>query len=74
MEHHHESKVVLKFRDAEGKIGENDAENADTAAAHFELIFNNHKQVEPTILDELEHREEAAWMEEDPASAELKKC
>jgi hypothetical protein len=50
---HHKKKVKMAMKMANGKPATNDKENMAIFGPHFERVFNNHRPVDPTILDEI---------------------
>jgi len=53
---HHKKKVKMAMKMANGKPATNDKENMVVFGPHFERVFNNHRPVDPTILDEIPQR------------------
>jgi hypothetical protein len=50
---HHKKKVTMAMKMANGKPATNGKENMAVFGPHFERVFNNHRPVDPTILDEI---------------------
>ena len=56
-EGHYSAQGDVKMRKPNGDIATNDRENADVMAEHFKKVFNNHRPIDISVLDELEQRE-----------------
>ena len=56
-EGHYSAQGDIKMRKPNGDIATNDRENADVMAEHFKKVFNNHRPIDISVLDELEQRE-----------------
>eukprot|EP00978_Attheya_sp_CCMP212_P032042 scaffold123373_cov40-Attheya_sp.AAC.1 len=54
---HHTSQFDMKMRKEDGELARSDSENADVMAGHFKKVFNNHRPIDLSVLDELEQRE-----------------
>ena len=53
---HHKKKVKMAMKMENGKPATNSKENMAVFGPHFERVFNNHRPVDPTILDEIPQR------------------
>jgi hypothetical protein len=53
---HHKKKVKMAMKMENGKTATNSKENMAVFGPHFERVFNNHRPVDLTILDEIPQR------------------
>ena len=53
---HHKKKVKMAMKMANGKPATNGKENMAVFGPHFERVFNNHRPVDPSVLDEILQR------------------
>jgi hypothetical protein len=49
-------KVKMAMKMADGKLATNGKENMTVFGPHFDRVFNNHRPVDPTILDDIPQR------------------
>eukprot|EP00978_Attheya_sp_CCMP212_P004968 scaffold10957_cov56-Attheya_sp.AAC.1 len=71
-EGHHKAQSDLKMRKPNGEIATRDAENADVMSSHFKKVFNNHREIDPTVLDEIKQREVKGDLGNPPTIEEVK--
>ena len=50
---HHQKKVKMAMKMADGKLATNGKENITVFGPHFDRVFNNYRPVDPTILDDI---------------------
>jgi hypothetical protein len=72
LEGHHKAQSDLKMRKADGELATNDSDNADVMGAHFTKVFNNHRAIDPTILDEIRQRTSKTELGNPPSLEEVK--
>eukprot|EP00978_Attheya_sp_CCMP212_P046216 scaffold379605_cov24-Attheya_sp.AAC.1 len=60
------------MRKPNGEIATNDAENAAVMGAHLKKVFNNHREIDPTILDEIRQRTSKTKLGDPPNLEEVK--
>jgi hypothetical protein len=53
---HHNKKLQMAMKMTNGKLASNDKENMTVFGPHFDCIFNNHRLIDPTILDDIPQR------------------
>ena len=53
---HHKKKVKMAMKLENGNLATNGKENMEVFGPHFERVFNNHRPVDPTILDDVPQR------------------
>ena len=53
---HHKKKVKMAMKLENGNLATNGKENMQVFGPHFERVFNNHRPVDPTILDDVPQR------------------
>lgn len=56
MKSHHKKTTTFAFRKADGSLAATDEENIAILEAHFNKVFNNHKNVNFAVLDQLRQR------------------
>jgi hypothetical protein len=59
------------MRKSNGDIATNDSENADVMAKHFTKVFNNHRPIDISVLDELKQGETIADLGLPPTNEEF---
>eukprot|EP00978_Attheya_sp_CCMP212_P012017 scaffold29800_cov23-Attheya_sp.AAC.1 len=55
-EGHYTQQSNLKMRKSNGDLASSDAENADVMGEHFTKVFNNHRDIDLSVLEELDQR------------------
>jgi hypothetical protein len=70
-EGHYSVQGDMKMRKSNGDIATNDSENAEVIEKHFTKVFNNHRPIDISVLDELEQREMIADLGLPPTDEEF---
>eukprot|EP00978_Attheya_sp_CCMP212_P033500 scaffold135307_cov66-Attheya_sp.AAC.2 len=52
--HQHVEQSTLKMRKSNGELATSDAENIDVMGEHFTKVFNNHREIDISVLDDLD--------------------
>ena len=69
---HHEKPTITRMRLPTGKLATTDKENAEVLGPHFKKVFNNHRQIEWNVIDEIKQRQTMHELKEPISWAELK--
>jgi hypothetical protein len=71
---HYSAQSDIKMKMENNEMAKNDSDNADVMGKHFSKVFNNHRPIDLTVLEELEQRETIESLGHPPTEAEFKKA
>eukprot|EP00978_Attheya_sp_CCMP212_P004158 scaffold9027_cov61-Attheya_sp.AAC.6 len=74
MSGHHTTQSDIKMRKADGNLATSDSDNADVMGEHFTKVFNNHRPIDTSVLDELNQRPIIEELGNPPTEAEFDKA
>jgi hypothetical protein len=71
LEGHHTAPSDMKMKLDNGELAKSDSDNADVMSKHFEKVFNNHRPIDLTVLDEIDQRETIESLGDPPTTIEI---
>eukprot|EP00978_Attheya_sp_CCMP212_P047038 scaffold421192_cov59-Attheya_sp.AAC.1 len=70
-EGHHNEQTEMKMNMENGEKATTDKDNADVMGNHFSKVFNNHRPIDSTVIEEIKQREIRTELGDPPTVAEV---
>ena len=71
---YHKNLKTMSLRKPDGTLARNDNENAEILKPHFQQVFNNNREVNWTVLDELEQHKTLHELDNDISYEEFEEA